>query len=542
MFFSKEAIIKAYRRLGNLTDQTGKKSIEVTSALRYLIATSALLKRHSLKEVALSPSHAHFRNEFIKEVGEVVAIKDNTYTNNFLNEFLTNSDYAVRNNFLTTRLKTNSDYPGRPAPVLQIVDESVKIHVNAETNLLRHYHNFKLSIVPLCIWLLRHSQFEAEIDALNIVATINEKISKLYESELANVLVIKEDEFRLFQDQNSLTFENIFQIDKYDFSDFVSIVSLEVKNSTPIKAGENIIFYGAPGTGKSFRIQELIGDVPEEFKERVTFHPEYDHSSFIGGYRPVSEGDIVKYKFVPQIFTDIYIKSWKDLDRVYYLIIEEINRGNCAEIFGILFQLLDRKANYSITPPKDLKEYLEKALSGNDGIKDGKMCLPPNLHIYATMNTSDQSLFPMDSAFKRRWAWEYMPICYEERTEDGRINDSYYYKVMFTDGAFFEWVHFIKAVNLIIRSNPNLGLDKCLGNYFIQATDSVISINEFINKVLFYLWMDVFKDEEISIFQNGLSYEDFFPIATNGKNNLILLLNSLSLDLIKPNVDNEDII
>ncbi len=304
------------------------------------------------------------------------------------------------------------------------------------------------------------------------------------------------------------------------------------------------IYYGAPGTGKSHKIESILKKISQEDqKERITFHPEYDYSSFVGGYKPSSEdGKEIKYKFVPQVFTNIYVSAWKNLDKDYYLAIEEINRGNCAEIFGDLFQLLDRNSNYSISPSKELLDYLKNALSGNEGIAGDKMKLPPNLHILASMNTSDQSLFPMDTAFKRRWAWEYVPINCEELNEDGTKNESYDYKVNLGDGRYFDWINFIQKTNILIKPNKNLGPDKCIGNYFIKPEGKQINFEEFINKAIFYLWIDVFKDEEDSVFSQigeETSYEDFFPIQTKGKENLIKLLNVLGVE-IKGNTSAEE--
>lgn len=299
------------------------------------------------------------------------------------------------------------------------------------------------------------------------------------------------------------------------------------------------IYYGAPGTGKSHKIETILKDVSEDQKERITFHPEYDYSSFVGGYKPCSDdvtGDI-KYKFVPQVFTKIYVDAWKNPLSDYYLAIEEINRGNCAEIFGDLFQLLDRNSNYSISPSKELKDHLEKELTSPEekrGIQNGKMKLPVNLNILASMNTSDQSLFPMDSAFKRRWAWEYVPINYKSQNEDKSNNDSYNYIVRIDEVQSFRWIEFIESVNFQIKSNRNLGSDKCIGNYFIKPDDNEISLEEFINKAMFYLWIDVFKDEEDSIFSligNDISYEDFFPINSNGVENVVKLLSDNILNV-----------
>lgn len=285
------------------------------------------------------------------------------------------------------------------------------------------------------------------------------------------------------------------------------------------------IYYGAPGTGKSHKVNEIIKG-KENRTERITFHPEYDYASFVGGYKPAmgkdEEGkETIRYEFVPQAFTKIYVDAWNakatEEDKYFYLVIEEINRGNCAEIFGDIFQLLDRNSDYDITPSKELKEFLEineKGLVNVDfGLKGGKLKLPDNLNIIATMNTSDQSLFPMDSAFKRRWDWEYIPINYSRNTEK---NKSANFVVQLTEDETFIWIDFIDNINKIIKSNDNLGMDKCLGNYFIKPDidENTISLKSFINKALFYLWNDVFKDEmeDESIFKNKTSYEDFFPI------------------------------
>jgi len=294
----------------------------------------------------------------------------------------------------------------------------------------------------------------------------------------------------------------------------------------------NKIYFGAPGTGKSFRVDQILNTVGSQFKERITFHPEYDHASFVGGYKPVTVGEDIKYKFVPQIFADIYVRAWKDTDHTYYFAIEEINRGNCAEIFGDLFQLLDRDGNYTVTPSNELREYLKEAFGdvNHPGIING-LLLPPNLNLLATMNTSDQSLFPMDSAFKRRWTWEYVPIDYNDNIQE---NPSASYMVRINGEKSFRWIDFIREVNhQKIKVNPNLGMDKCIGNYFIKPQGREISLEEFINKAVFYLWNDVFRDEDEnnSIFEKGHTYEDFFPVRSNGVRligNIVTKLNNSS--------------
>lgn len=317
---------------------------------------------------------------------------------------------------------------------------------------------------------------------------------------------------------------------------------------SPLKSPENVIYYGAPGTGKSYKINEILTPLQSEYFERVTFHPEYDNASFIGGYKPVSVKNEdktygIQYKFVPQAFVNIYQRAWKDLDNQYYLVIEEINRGNCAEIFGEIFQLLDRNANYTVTPSSELNNYLIEEAFGNkdhDGIKNG-LKLPPNLTILATMNTSDQSLFPMDSAFKRRWTWEYIPICYGFKDDFGGKNASFDYEIEIETGYQYQWIKFIEIVNINhIKNNPSLGMDKCIGNYFIKPhSGTKISLNEFVNKVIFYLWNDVFKDEENNVFEQNTSYEDFFPIRTNGKTKVLELFERIGLSKFEGEQDGD---
>ena len=309
--------------------------------------------------------------------------------------------------------------------------------------------------------------------------------------------------------------------------------------STSSQDVNNVIYYGSPGTGKSHR-----ADIETNGKEvqKVTFHPDYDYHSFVGGYKPTMDGDKIAYKFVPQIFTKIYVDAWKNLvstdeTKPFYLQIEEINRGNCAEIFGDLFQLLDRDkdgfSKYEVTAEEELCKYLlsEKGFGGNHpGIENGKLHFPNNLKIIATMNTSDQSLFPMDSAFKRRWDWIYVPI-----DTDCKYSD---FTIQLDNGKAFEWLSFLKVINEEIFEITK-SQDKQIGNWFIDAQNSgkVITESTFVNKVIFYLWNDVFKDEENTIFKSAdgknLTYTSFFENGTS--NNLVSYILEERLKLIDLN-------
>lgn len=274
----------------------------------------------------------------------------------------------------------------------------------------------------------------------------------------------------------------------------------------------NVIFYGSPGTGKSFTVDS---NTSGHSKTRITFHPETDYQSFIGSYKPVMDGVTIKYEFVPQAFTKAYCQAWLNPDKPHYLIIEEINRGNCAQIFGDLFQCLDRdetgKSKYEIDCDKDLADYLKKVFEGK-GIVDDKIIFPANLFIYATMNTSDQSLFPMDSAFKRRWDWEFVPIDYDDAKQ---------LTIEVDDATKYNWSKFIKNINPKIKELTG-SEDKQLGNRFVNPTNKKITLDQFKSKVLFYLWSEIYKDEfgtqnsifkyevngEILDFQFGELYDD----------------------------------
>lgn len=298
----------------------------------------------------------------------------------------------------------------------------------------------------------------------------------------------------------------------------------------PIDESLQQIYYGAPGTGKSFAINKVCAQY-ENY--RTTFHPDTDYAAFVGSYKPITvrvpvygiqgtklrdeEGktileDRIVYRYIFQSFLKAYIAAWREQQnenpKPVFLIIEEINRGNCAQIFGDIFQLLDRNeagfSDYPIVADDDLAQELKRVLGdfnivsaeninalykgGKDvvvQVKSGShLLLPNNLYIWATMNTSDQSLFPIDSAFKRRWDWKYIKI---KDAEKG-------YRITFSNGHQYDWWQFISAINAEIEGGEIQQEDKKLGYFFAKACDGKISAETFVSKVLFYLYNDVFKD------------------------------------------------
>lgn len=266
---------------------------------------------------------------------------------------------------------------------------------------------------------------------------------------------------------------------------------------------------GINSYGEFLKEQSQNKEKRKDIVFRTTFHPDYDYASFVGCYKPSMNDGNIEYSFTPQVFTKAYIAAWENTGKPVYLVIEEINRGNCAQIFGDIFQLLDRDkdtgmSQYPIQVDKDLTEYIESRLgSGHAGIKDGKLCLPPNLIIYATMNTSDQSLFPMDSAFKRRWDWEYVPI-------DLHCPDSQF--AITIGDKKYQWSKFLEEVNKRIH-NLSDSEDKQMGNFFIKHD---IGIDEFKSKVMFYLWSEVCKEYEKagSFFKDASKNDEEFTFSS----------------------------
>lgn len=267
----------------------------------------------------------------------------------------------------------------------------------------------------------------------------------------------------------------------------------------------NLIYFGAPGAGKSHKID---GYVDDDNSIKITFHPDTDYATFVGSYKPfpVAGGTSITYGFAEQAFLKAYIKAW-ETDQDTFLIIEEINRGNCAQIFGDVFQIIERAETGYSRYPVDinseielyLKKHFEDLEKGDAAAKAkavryknhfkgvfNKISLPDNLFIHASMNTSDQSLFPIDSAFKRRWDWEYVPIKF-----DGTEADKYQILI---NSKKYSWRKFIEKINFKIQTITE-SEDKLLGQFFIKSFDNLITEESFKSKVLFYIWNDVLKDE-----------------------------------------------
>lgn len=363
--------------------------------------------------------------------------------------------------------------------------------------------------------------------------------------------------------------KNVPNPQDYPYVSSIDEINLNLYSKKSSDQPKQCIFYGAPGTGKSNAIKKEV-DANNLPNVRTTFHPDSDYSTFVGAYKPTTtevpkttvlgtrqvpvengkpESKIV-YEFVPQAFLKAYTGAWKNQNEPFYLIIEEINRGNCAQIFGDLFQLLDRneegESEYPISPDEDIMRFLQtdkkygfaaldeeqKAAIPEPVLTGKELKLPKNLHIWATMNTSDQSLFPIDSAFKRRWDWQYMPIA--DGNKGWKIEAA---------GNYYDWWQFLEKINEQIGDTTN-SEDKKLGYFFCKAQNNIINAKTFVGKVIFYLWNDVFKDfaeEAGGLFVDSdgktLSFSKFYATNANGEaivkeDKMALFLNNLGVSTV----------
>ena len=602
-YIAKNTILKAYEVLSSIDNDKRQGLTQKVSALKYGIALAMYFNQNN-KNCDLKDTDN--KDTFSSLVGRVVKINEKQCTKDFYTSIAPNGrDYDCGSNFYSQSSvkdsRTNTEitilYPKRSGwqPVMEVSNQ-VLIY---KPDFIKDSINFYLSSSQLkfafVIWLLRFENIETK-DVSGLKKALGRILTDAYCDALFS---------DIYEDTNYLLVE-------YDDMK-CELMDTDIKNMfTDNKDSRSLayyshqqIFYGAPGTGKSHEIK-----IATKGKSviRTTFHPDSDYSTFVGAYKPTMEdtetmvvpvvvnngislqekGTIVEkrivYKFIMQAFLKAYLGAWKKYaDRMndeadpQFLVIEEINRGNCAQIFGDLFQLLDRNdehfSEYPIESDTDLQKEIERAFKEHknyklehdievediiedytsnydstlsEDIQHGRvLLLPPNLYIWATMNTSDQSLFPIDSAFKRRWEWKYMKIKNEgkEWKIDVRIKDA--------DGVDkpVKWWDFIRKVNDIIASMTS-SADKQLGYFFCKADkktperanesnseNDLISVESFVSKVLFYLWNDVFKDygfEDASLFQytkktedgketkKDLTFPDFYKEDSNDVNSTMV--------------------
>lgn len=317
-------------------------------------------------------------------------------------------------------------------------------------------------------------------------------------------------------------------LENIDFTD--NDQNFQIAPSTPLASDSpvQIIYYGVPGCGKSNKIDEALKTVSDDRKIRTVFHPEYTNADFVGQILPKTDGGNISYEFTPGPFTQILKRACQKPNKDFYLIIEEINRGNAAAIFGDIFQLLDRDENgesqYSIQN-KDIDQYINS--------QDNSIRMPKNLSIIATMNTSDQNVFTLDNAFQRRFDMVLVRSGVTRNTgvnepsldpnkyvfDNPAIRDQFKAEIEGSKvpwGFFWDWVN--SKIECALRGLSSTE-DKRLGLWFVKNKNGKIPKKVFAEKVLKYLWDDAFKFKRKEIFSDNIhSLEELISEFEEPKN------------------------
>ena len=352
----------------------------------------------------------------------------------------------------------------------------------------------------------RFSSYNNGITLSNFLNNIN---GEKYKSGDIIKIIRKNETFQIYLiTENSKEYESLksLLIDKGNPS-----IIIDSPSTQPL---QQTIYYGVPGSGKSHKIDEITKNLSEDQKIRVVFHPEYTNADFVGQILPCLTSDGIEYRFKAGPFSRILKKAYQNPNKPHYLIIEEINRGNAAAIFGDLFQLLDRDSegwsSYEIenldinsfirsknSTYSDAKIESSVNVGGYTWTENTGIRLPPNLSLLATMNTSDQNVFTLDNAFQRRWDMELVPNSCDDPTQmQAKIS---------VKEKTITWKSFQSKINEVIAEKGNESgfssmEDKRLGCWFIKNNEKGIDPEKFANKVLKYLWDDAFKFNRSEIF------------------------------------------
>jgi len=332
--------------------------------------------------------------------------------------------------------------------------------------------------------------------------------------------------FGVSQSNQGFIFELIviLQKSRESLSKF-SLLSNEVVNPSGT-VSKNLIVYGAPGTGKSFYINNLLKDTSTL---RTVFHSETQNSDFVGTLKPITkqvDGTTrISYEFVAGPFIQAFMMAIKNRDKKINLIIEEINRANAAAVFGEIFQLLDRnsfgRSEYEIHADEILSQYLKLNL---DSSFDGLIYIPSNLYIFATMNSSDQGVYPLDSAFKRRWSFKYMPIDFQDCP----------YGTIEIDNRLITWSIFARSLNEVLSTEyPNLDEDRLIGPWFLNNDEVNFNFSKAIESKLFtYLWNDVLRHQQRDKIFNMQNITTFGDLVKTYRGQLIGNRSYIFSDLV----------
>lgn len=413
---------------------------------------------------------------------------------------------------------------------------------------------YKFKLGQGILWLIgdeynnKNNKFIASVNESNgkfqLYRTVYKKFNsdeyewfvKLYDKNLVgNELILDIDEHnkiltidvRFNSISKSVDNDEVYlEEDKNNYEDINNDLELDIKYP------HNRIVFGAPGTGKSNRLEKDKVVFDKNF-ERVTFHPNYSYAQFVGTYKPVPMNELVNgvetttitYKYVPGPFMRTYVKAIRSIKennpKPYLLLIEEINRANVAAVFGDIFQLLDRKdgqSEYEIETSEDMRSYLAEELKG-DKLQYERIRIPKNMYIWATMNSADQGVFPMDTAFKRRWDFEYIGI---NENSEGIKN---IIVKLGKDKHDVKWNDLRMAINNKLSKVCKVNEDKLLGPYFISkdiiateegsnyVQDNKKFIEAFKSKILMYLYEDAAKQYKQKLFEGCNDYSKYSSVC-----------------------------
>lgn len=484
------------------------------------MATDKFIK---LNDKKVNYSNNEDKKKFSKYVGDVVLLGkkiDSLFTKNFANSVEKHSDspdFHIGSNFFSTNVCATAKkapmqeftWPSRDALLLRIKYPDIEIHNNGYENFFTDYlsSSFEKCAI-LALWLFRFESFYSKDTMVNEMIKF---LSSNYSSNLIDSINLNESACQnkikdlLLDVSTSEDFHEISEEDIIKNENSISAVSLPLPR--------NRIIFGAPGTGKSHLLeQQRKTYFNDEHYERVTFHPNYSYSQFVGAYKPVTKSadgkEDITYSFVPGPFVRVLAKAVTNPSENFLLVIEEINRANVAAVFGDVFQLLDRdedgKSEYPIDASEDLKKHLDES---GVPLENGKIAIPANMYIWATMNSADQGVMPLDAAFKRRWEFEYIGIDENEN----QVTDYEIPNPQNLGGTFdfVRWNNFRKALNKKLKNLPGASVneDKLLGPFFISKrslemakTHAEDFIRLFKSKVLMYLYEDVCKMNPSALF------------------------------------------
>ena len=365
---------------------------------------------------------------------------------------------------------------------------------------------------------------------------------KLFDNNSQDSVMI----YRLDKDLKILQIDLELKKENFDIERIIISEETPVYNVTNFEYMQKI-YFGAPGTGKSFKVSRIIESFYPDFEEngseyvfRTTIHPDFGYYDFIGNILPkVDNNDkTITYEFVEGIFTRALIKALSCPNKAVFLVLEEMTRGNIASIFGDIFQILDRNS-FGVSEYKVENKYIGELLIKENLLADFNISLPCNLNILGTINTSDQNLYVMDTAFKRRFDFEYIDIN-PVKDNKGQLINNYLVNI---GGKDIKWCDFLNSLNNFIILDLNLTEDKQIGQFFVNLSTNNDKNNDiFKNKVLYYLWNDVHKisnynGNDKSLFRNEI--KSYSKLISTYNNNERIFNDDIYSNIDRVNVENE---